>query len=216
MSYRLLVISLVGCATAGEGARQNEVDASPQTDGPIAIDAPEPCNEITTQLLVNPSFDTAPIGTGWTETLIDPMFPIVTPDNGVAEQTAPNKAWMGGLSQANANDQLFQDVVIPARTSSLVLTGFYDVRTGEVVATVKDTATVTLVKLDSTLIESVLSTNNTLEKADWTPLDHTFPMAGMLSGQTVRLRFATSNDAAANTETSFYFDTLAMTATHCQ
>ena len=209
------VLGAVGCATAIDGHHDVAVDASAADAAVVAIDAPASCNQVTTQLLVNGNFDATPIGTGWSETRIDAGFALITPDDGVVEQTAPNKAWMGGFARANANDQLFQDIAIPARTSALALTGFYDVRTGETGAAVRDTATVVLVKLDGTLLDTALATDNTHPKTDWTSLDHAFAV-GDLSGQTVRLKLATHNNATVNTETSFFFDTLALTATHCQ
>lgn len=218
------IVTLGACATADSSRNAPTPDAS--TGGPI-VDAPDrgqpdaetPCVDTTTQLLKNASFDETPAGAGWTGTPVDPQFPLVTSDGdgtnlGIAEHTPTMDAWMGGFATANANDQLYQDVVIPDRTSMLVLTGMHDIRSGET-GGVKDTAEVALVKPDGTPIEVALATDNTQPKTAWTAFDHTFSATG-LSGQTVRLRLKTHNDATADTETSFYFDTFALVATHCQ
>jgi hypothetical protein len=215
MLYRRLPVLLVvaGCAQAGSRSNNDGPDAAVKMDAPpIQIDAP--CMPTTTQLLANPSFDATPAGMGWTATPVDPTYPLVTDQDGVPEQSTPYKAWLGGFAQANANDQIHQDVMIPPNTTKLSLTGFYDVRTADTAAVARDTATVVLTRTDGTMIDSVLSLSNLQPKTVWTQIDHTFPVDG-LSGQTVRLRMASSNDATANTPTSFYFDTLALSANHC-
>src|SRR5690242_9459980 len=74
------------------------VDAPPPLDAPPPIDAPiGACVPITAGLLANPVFDLSPVGTMWTEVPIDPTYPPITSD-GFAAQTAPYKAWMGGIT----------------------------------------------------------------------------------------------------------------------
>ena len=187
------------------------IDAAPMIDAP-----PDACVPITTELLANPVFDLTPQGTGWTETNIDNAYPIITADDGITEQTAPYKAWLGGWagtdkSVTSLTDQLYQDVVVPAGTTSLVLTGYYEVRTAETGTTVYDTGNVDLLQTNGTPIEAVMALSNAAPTTAWTPLSHTF--GGNLSGMTVRLRFTTTNDVS--NPTSFYFDTLSLKATHC-
>ncbi len=201
------------------------IDAPPHIDAAIdahVVDAhmvdapPDACVPITTELLANPAFDLTPVGTGWTEQNIDNAYPIITADDGIVEQSAPYKAWMGGLSGSDENttsvtDQLYQDVTVPANTTSLVLTGYREVRTTETGTSVYDTGNVDLLQTNGSPIEAILAENNAAPTTAWTPFSHTF--TANVAGQTVRLRFTTTNDIT--NATSFYFDTLSLKATHC-
>jgi hypothetical protein len=107
---------------------------------------------------------------------------------------------------------LYQDVAIPPLTTELVLMGFHDVRTNEWsgASTAYDTASVSLIQPGGALIATVLSLSNLTPKTAWTPFNHTFSQD--LSGQMVRVRFTSRNDSSY--ATSFFFDTLALTAIH--
>jgi hypothetical protein len=201
------------------------IDAAPHIDAPQPIDAApmvdaapphDACVPLTTELLVNPAFDLSPVGTGWTEQNIDDADPTITGDDGIVEQSAPYKAWMGGLTgqdegKISVTDQVYQDVMVPTGTTSLVLTGYYAVGTAETGSTVYDTANVDLLQTNGSPIEAILAESNATPTATWTPFSHTFTTN--VAGQTVRLRFTSSNDIT--NETSFYFDTLSLQATHC-
>jgi hypothetical protein len=193
------------------------VDAAPHIDAAPMIDAPpDACVPITTELLANPAFDLAPVGTGWTEQNIDPAYPVITGDDGIVEQSAPYKAWMGGITGTDENtssvtDQVYQDVAVPANTTQLVLTGYYEVRTSETGTTVYVTGSVDLLQTNGTPIEAIMALNNAAPTTAWTTLSHTF--THNVSGTTVRLRFTTTNDVT--NATSFFFDTLSLKATHC-
>lgn len=192
-------------------------------DASVPIDAPKPidayvCQVHTQQLLANPALDLSPAGTSWVMQNIDNAYPVVTGDGVLGAHSAPYKAWMGGItgsdiSASTATDALYQDVTIPAGTTSLVLTGYYDVRTAETdTTTVYDRGDVSLIKTDGTPLENVIQLTNLTPTTAWTSMSRTF--SGNYSGQTVRLRFTTTNDVI--NATSFYFDTLALTATYCQ
>lgn len=237
MSYSGLLIAFAaatglvgGCASAGS-ALDEQVDASPGTptvdapsgptvdapitpaiDAPItpAIDAPAPCTVTTTNLLVNPGFDATPVGTGWIQAPIDPLYPIITAD-GTLVQSAPNKAWMAGIARAAANDTLHQDIAVPASATALTLTGYYEVRTQELFSAY-DFGKIELVQTGGTLIQQAWAKNNTNATTAWTAFQFTF--AAPHAGQTVRLRLSTTSDATDST--SFFFDSLALTATVCQ
>ncbi len=206
---------LAACATAGPS---DPIGNNGQTDGSIAVihdsaaviaDAPkvfmDACVPTPTELLQNPSFDLDPMGTMWTESATD----LVTDQDGVAEQSAPYKAWLGGLT--SSSDTLYQDVTVPASTTSLVLTGFYWVATGESGSTVYDHGTIKLTQTNGTQIESVMALTNVSKTTTWTAINHTF--TNLSAGQTVRLSFASDNDSTL--PTSFYFDTLSLQATAC-
>jgi hypothetical protein len=190
-------------------------DAPP--DAAVPVDAPpDACVPITTELLQNPVFDLTPAGTMWQQVPIDPMYPPITSD-GFAAQSAPYKAWMGGITggdegTASVTDQIYQDVAVPAGTTQLVLTGYYVVGTAETVTTVNDTGSVDLLQTNGTPIENVMSLSNlTPTAAAWQPFSHTF--TANVSGQTVRLRFTSTN--SVDNVTNFFFDTLSLKATHC-
>ncbi|MBA3456264.1 MAG: hypothetical protein H0T42_24400 [Deltaproteobacteria bacterium] len=219
---------VIGCASAGSALDEAPVDAGVKVDAPTGptvdapltlpidapisppIDAPPACTTTTTNLLTNPAFDMTPLGMGWVQTPIDPLYPIITPD-GTLVQSAPNKAWMAGLARANANDSIYQQVTVPAGTTSLVLTGFYEIRTQEFIG-VYDRAKIELVQPGGALIQQAFAKDNSHATTAWTPLSFTF--SAPHAGATVRLRLSTASDSTDST--SFFFDSLALTATSCQ
>ena len=190
-------------------------DARPIDARPIDAPPPDACVPQLTELLTNPVFDLGPIGAGWNQTVIDPAYPLITGDDGVPEHSAPYKAWLGGLESnfGTATDVLFQDVTVPANTTQLVLTGFYEVRTAEAATdtNVYDTASVDLTQPNGTPILSVLGVSNRTPTTTWTAINQL--VAQNLAGMTVRVRMTSSNDFL--NATSFYFDTLSLKATHC-
>jgi hypothetical protein len=236
MRYGLLAVA-AGCAS---GSAQGVNDASPagtdaksyldapdiehadaRRDAPLpdaSIDAPHDaaCVPTTTELLSNPALDLTPLATGWTEQNIDDTYPIITADAGLAPQSTPYRAWMGGfqgtdLGVSTVTDMLYQDVAVPVGTTQLELTGYYAVATAETGTNVYDTASVDVIQPSGTPIEAVLSLSNATSAASWKQLAHMF--TANVAGQTVRLRFTTTNDIT--NATSFYFDTLSLKATHC-
>jgi hypothetical protein len=192
-------------------------DAPPHPDAPPPPDAAPPdayqCVVMTRNLLTNPALDLNPSGMGWVQQNIDNAYPIVTGDDGIPEHSAPFKAWMGGIvGGGTATDVLYQDVAVPANTTQLRFTGYYEVRTGETGSTVYDTGQVGITQTNGTPIETIRTFSNAAPTTAWTAFSYN--VAANLSSQTVRLRFTTSNDFS--NATSFYFDTLALTATYCQ
>lgn len=201
------MIGAIGCAS-GTVADLPDADPADASTADAPIDAPAVCEATITQVLVNPVFDLAPVGMGWTEQRISGS-PLVRADGPVPEDTAPNMAWLGGFA-GNVTDALFQDVAIPALTTKLVLTGQHRVITQETSPNVFDTASLALAKPDGTPIETALMLSNRTTTGAWLEINHAFTPD--LSGQTVRLRATSTNDQ--NLVTSFFFDTLALTATH--
>ena len=228
---RSLPIALAAAATlasaaCGDNDEHVPADAAPVVDAPAidaAIDAPPvdapidaPCTPTTTQLLVNPAFDAAPIGTGWVDQPFDPGFPLITSDDGAPEHTAPNKAWLGGWVGdifTDATDQLYQQVTVPANATALSVRGQYWVATDESPgSTVYDDSQVELLDGAGGLLQTALTVSNVGPTTAWTPFQTVFASAH--AGQTVRLRFRSTNDFSL--ETSFFFDSLALDATICQ
>lgn len=236
--FLALSLAMVGCAKAefregaigvDSGVGGEDPDASTEagsdSGGHVPDDAPTStgtdsgtggCTVMTRDLLTNPSFEGTPAGTGWTAVPIVSMDPLVsdTSGGGIAAQSPTMRAWLGGVAQANATDQLYQDVMVPASTTSLVITGFYEVRTGETGTTVYDTGKAEITTTGGTSIEVIKSLDNAQATTTWTPLDHTFANLAQMKGQTVRVHFTSTNDGLY--ATSFYFDTLHLDATYCE
>lgn len=169
------------------------------------------------QLLTNPVLDLNPSGMGWVQQNIDNTAPIITGDDGIAEHTAPFKAWMGGLEAYDygvnsVTDVLYQDVAIPMNTTQVRITAQYDVRTAETSAFAYDTAQFSVTRTDGTPIATLVDLSNLTPTTAWTAIDQT--LTQNMVGQTIRLRITTTNDVID--PTSFYFDTFAVTATICQ
>jgi hypothetical protein len=215
------LIFAVGCAQAG---KPDQIAVADGPDGKTYMDAPEQhhdsgsgsgsgsgsCTPMEIEQLTNPAFDVEPEGTGWTQMPINPTYPIVTTDDGIAEQSPTEKAWMGGI--VSGSDSLYEQFTIPATATALVLTGYYEVRTAETGATVYDRGSINLTQQNgTTIIEPVLALDNAHPTTSWTAINHTF--TNVSAGQTVRLLFATTNDVS--NETSFYFDTLSLKAMAC-
>ena len=229
MSYRrfaVVLATMTGCASAVpaqdgvDGGGVIGTDGAPQVDGgpgvnaPVTTpDAPASCTVVTRNLLTNGNFDTAPLGTGWTATPIDPMYPLVT-GAGTVIQSAPNRAWLGGIvaPSGSVTDVLYQDVVIPASTTALTVTGFHQVRSGELFPLGFDFAFLDLVTTASAPLEAILALEDGDDGTTWVPINVAVPTP--YAGQTVRVRLTSSNDRSA--ATSFYFDTLALNATFCE
>jgi hypothetical protein len=196
--------------------RDGSIEGTPDAHAVVPVDAYQ-CQQQQQQLLLNPVLDLNPSGMGWVQLNIDDLAPIITGDDGVPEHSAPFKAWMGGLQgydygYYSLTDELYQDVVIPAGATQLRLTGEYDVRTMETEAGTFDTGEVALLQTNGTPIEIVKSLTNETTTAGWTVIDHVFTAPH--AGETVRIRLTTTNDVID--PTSFFFDTLALTATVCQ
>jgi hypothetical protein len=215
---RLLFLCLfAGCATAGTEQPNTGTDAA-VTDGKIVDappDAPAPCVEVMTELLKNPAFDLTPMGTMWMQTPISTTYPLITDQgqtgtSGITEQSAPYDAWLGGLQ---GTDVLWQDFTVPARTKQILLSGFYEVRTGETAATAIDTASIAFVQTNDTPIAVVQALDNTKKTTTWTTLNFAVTNAPSLSGMTIRLKMTSTNTATLFT--SFWWDTLSLKATHC-
>ncbi len=189
-------------------------DAQPQPQDAPAVVEPV-CSD--QQLLSNPVLDLNPSGMGWIQQNIDNLAPIITGDDGIAEHSPPFKAWMGGLESYDygvnsVTDVLYQDVTIPANTTQVRLTGQYEVRTMDLEPYAYDTAQLAFTQVDGTPLLIVKDLSNLTPTTTWTAIDQLAP--ANLAGQTIRIRITSTNDIIE--PTSFYFDTLALTATVCQ
>jgi hypothetical protein len=224
-----LVLGLSACAAelddqplgpdAGQVVRpdaapeQQSVPPDAPVDAAPVVPPVDACAPQVTQLLVNPAFDMSPRGTGWQERLAAPDYPLITSVDGVPEHTPVAKVWLGGLEAPTTtiSDVAFQDIVIPPQTTHLVVTGFHDVRTAEAPTTVAyDQAKIVMTDPSGVLIADVLSLSNVTPTTTWTAFGYAFTQD--LSGRTVRIHLTSINDDID--ATSFFFDSLAITATH--
>jgi len=221
-SLALTLVWVVGCAQGAHDIVHLD-DASQRGGGDDdgTVDAPDRhppddsgggCNVAMQDLLRNGNFDATPTGTMWTQNPVKASLPIIVTSSTPAPQSGNTIAWLGGVAQADANDSLYEEVTVPAATTSLVLTGYYWVATQETSAFAFDLATVELIKPDGTQIETIMNLDNTTTTTGWTAID--FTANEDLSGQTVRLRFSSTNDST--NVTNFFYDTLAFTATYCR
>jgi hypothetical protein len=201
-----------GSVTDGPVTDARPTDARP-VDAMVPVDAPGGCTTMVLQLLNNPSFDVSPLGSGWSQTVIDPDYPPITADapTSFVKDSAPNHVWMGGFY--DADDEIRQDIAIPIGTTQLLLRGKYQVLTDELAGGgVYDDSSVVLTNQANAVLDTALATDNEHATAAWTPFQRIF--AQPYAGQTVRVRLHSHNDDSF--VTSFFYDTLALQATVCQ
>jgi hypothetical protein len=225
---------VVGCAQAGkqDNSRGGSETVDSGNGGTIYMDAPAAqqhhdagmgsgsgsgsCTPMQIEMLQNPAFDLAPVGTMWNQTPIDPAYPLVTADTNTGipnAQSTPYRAWLGGFVAASGKtdtDSMYQDVAIPATATALVMTGYYYTATSEMGGAF-DTGTFDLRQTNGTPIETIQAVDSAHPTGAWTAINHTFTTAH--AGETVRVYFTSSNDDSL--VTSFLFDTLSLEATAC-
>ncbi len=181
---------------------------------------PDACVAVVTEILANPALDLTPAGTGWTEVPIQNLpggpFPIITSDGLIS--SAPLAAWFGGASgedvtpaASSVTDQLFQDVTFPADATTFEVSGLQAVGGIESTTVVFDTFTLDVLETNGTLIENVMTLNNTQPNAAFTAFTKT--LSSNLAGRTVRLRATSRNDI--DLHTNFFIDNLSFKATFC-
>jgi hypothetical protein len=162
--------------------------------------------------LRNGDFDKAPFGMDWTEQPIRAGDELVVGIDAadIPPHSLPNKLWLGGYERAANTDAVYQNVPVPSGATTLVLTGQYQIATGEFSPNTNyDTGKVELVTTTNTSIELALSVGNTNATSTWTPFMKVFSTAH--AGETVRVRLTTSGDST--NFTSFFFDSLSLKAT---
>jgi hypothetical protein len=182
------------------------IDA-PSIDAP-SIDAG--CTTMVLQLLVNPSLDITPAGTGWVETPHNAAEPIITTD-GFTAHSGTYKIFLGGYQVVSAS-RVYQQITVPASTTQLTLRGQYHVETNETGGTAYDTANVELLNASGGLLQGVMALSNATSNTGWAPFTYAF--ATPYAGQAVRVNFRSATDSTL--ATWFFFDTLALEATVCQ
>ena len=201
-------------------------DAPPDTTPDSAVvlpdtppdTTPDACVAQVTETLANPALDLAPAGVGWTEVPIQNLpggpYPIISSDGVVS--SAPFAAWLGGAAAEDAGastitDQLYQDVTFPADATTFVVGGMSAVGGSESTTVVFDTFTLDVLETNGTLIENVMTLNNTQPSAAYVTFSKS--LTSNLAGRTVRLRATSTNDITLHTH--FFLDNLSFKATFC-
>ncbi|MFT3697516.1 MAG: hypothetical protein QM831_30515 [Kofleriaceae bacterium] len=180
------------------------MDAKIYMDAHVFMDA---CVPVTTELLVNGDFEQNT--TGWHEVQFDSEL-----ISNYLPQAGTYGAWLGSYDQT-ASDELYQDIAIPAGTTSLVLTGYRLVGTTETSTTnAYDFSHVGLAQTNETAIETALTLSNlnSTTGTTYTAFSHSFAVAG-IAGTTVRFKMDSESDIS--NLTNFFYDTLSLKATHC-
>ena len=232
LAFLLLSTLLVGCATAGGGSGDPTpdadipglIDASPRVDATIVpgvdagpmIDAPVPpdidaspmCQDVTVQLLSNPGLE---LGTsGWVETPPGEIVGTEAAGLPVTPQAGTFAAWFGGLD--DATHTLYQDVAIPADTSSMQIQLYYRISTNEFLSGEYDHFTFSLRNTSNTVLETIAEYSNQDDVGSWQLINYN--VAGNYSGQTVRFHMTSTTDGSFTT--SFYTDSARLDAVVCQ
>ena len=214
-------LAIASCATAevpnnGADARAvdaREADARRSVDAPVLADAPlDACVPGQRQLLVNPNFDLAPAGMGWTQTPANAATPvIVTPPTGITAPSVANVAWFGGAF--SAVDMLSQDIAVPASATSFEVVGKRLIGTEELIATPFDTLTITVQSTAGATLATLATLSNANKNPSVAFIPFAFAAPMSYAGQTVRLHFRAQTDSTFNT--NFFFDDIAVNVTAC-
>jgi hypothetical protein len=169
------------------------------------------CLPVTSQLLMNPGFDSGTAN--WTISVAG-GFPLIYVATGAGDnspdvraQSPQNLAWFGGYN--NADDVAAQSASIPAAATAINFSFFYAVisqATGNTETDVMD-VTVTAGTQTTTVAHfSNLTAAGTLR-------NFSAALSTTLAGQTVRIQFRDQTNG--NAITSFYIDTVALQVVTC-
>ncbi|HEY6908517.1 MAG TPA: hypothetical protein VI356_04050 [Myxococcales bacterium] len=156
----------------------------------------------TSQLFVNPGFESG--STGWTATagVIDASTA------GSAPRTGTVKAWLDGYGTTHT-DSLFQTVTIPSTACSATLSFWLKITTAETTTTTAfDKLTLTIRNTAGTVL-STLATYSNLNKGT-TYVQRSFDVTSF-KGQTIRVEWVGTEDVSL--QTSFFIDDTAVTVT---
>jgi hypothetical protein len=166
------------------------------------------CVPTTTELLGNPDFDSTPLV--WTEVSLFPSGVIIAePPVEAPPQTAPNVAWEGGYM--SAQDDIYQDVMIPANATSITFSFYYLVRTEETGATAFDQMAAYVFDPDTSSGTPVLQLSNLDAGQDWTKFSAQIPLTW--AGRVAEFGFTDQTDNV--NLTNFFIDTASVTVTTC-
>jgi hypothetical protein len=204
-------------AEMNDAAEPGDIDAAPGAPDAGPIDAAPPAPDASgptpdagcqiRDLLQNGNFDDAVLGAFWTE---DANKALVTRSN-----TDPNVTAHSGTTRllvGNANfvaEVAYQDVAVPAGTTSLVLAGFRETRSSEPGGSPFDASSIRVRSGSQT--EDVATFSNVTKTTQWTAFS--FPIRTVSAGSTVRIVIDAETDESYRT--AFFYDSLTLTATIC-
>ncbi len=207
-----------GTADDGSDGSGSDADGAPSPDGsPDAGEVPDArppaaCEGGAVQLLANASFEDAELPNGaidWIEDTPPITYPV--PQIPFA-QDGNRAAWFGDVTRPE--QRLIQPVIVPEGATSLSLEYYTCFVTQEDPEQVFDHLTVSLLDSSGNTLEVLAEYTNKDAEPDETGCNfrrETLLADNAHAGQEVRLELFGLNDEAGLT--SFYFDTLALTAT---
>lgn len=150
-----------------------------------------------TERVTNGGFETGT--TGWAGTT-----GVIGAFSGQTAYEGTRFAWLGG-NGSTATETLTQDVAIPAAATSATLTFALHIDTAETGSTIYDRLVVTVKNTSGTVLGTLATYSNVNKAAGYQV--RTFSLAAY-KGQTVRLSFAMTEDASA--QTSFVLDNVSV------
>jgi subtilisin family serine protease len=157
------------------------------------------CGGGTTQLLLNPGFESGNNG-NWTTTAN-----VIDNSTGRPARTGTWKAWLNGYG-TTYTDSAYQTVSIPAGKTSATLTFWVRIDTAETTATtIYDRLRVQVLNTSGTVLATLATYSNL--NADSTYVQKSLSLNSWI-GQTVRIRFLGTEDSSL--QTSFVIDDTAL------
>jgi hypothetical protein len=154
----------------------------------------------SSNVIVNPGFESG--ATGWFDS-----GGIISNDSRITPHSGSRFAWLGGYD--NANDLLYQDIVIPASAQSATLQFWYSITTMETSTTSAfDQVAMDIVNPVSGATLTSLGADSNLNATSGWVQSRAFDLTAY-KGSTVRLRIHATTDLS-NT-TSFFFDDFSLT-----
>jgi hypothetical protein len=161
----------------------------------------------TQQLLVNPSFDLGP-GSGWQEISPYEVLWQYTTAQDIMPQSPTYQAWLAGYD--SANDDIYQDVAVPAGATNITLSFYYAVFTQEITSGIYDTLDVSY-GVNGGAYTLLTEFDDNHPTSTWTRFSTTLPAS--VAGTTLELDFNAITDSSDIT--SFYIDTVSLTVDAC-
>ena len=157
---------------------------------------------IGSNVVANPGFESG--DAPWTQAS-GASAPIITVEPGVAH-TGTSDAWLGGYT--GGTDTLYQDVAIPASVTQAILQFWYRIETSEATSAPHDRMDVYLTAPGGTTRLVTLASLSNADDTGGAWVHSTATDVSAFRGQTVRLTFTATNDAA--NVTSFRVDDVSL------
>ena len=206
----------VADARAVDAQIDSRIDAPPpppiDAPPPPPIDAPPPpidaCVPLPRQILVNGNLEAT---ASWRQRPNAPGLDIITtPPSGMQTVSGTKLAWFGGAT--SATDELSQDIVVPATTTTFNVAAKFVIGTEETsTATQYDKLIVTIRTTGGTVLATLGTLSNLNRGTAYATFSVNAPMT--FAGQTVKLMFRSTTDSSNNT--NFFVDDIAVNVTAC-